>query len=127
MRALNEAWAVLKDDARREEYDSTASFPGETPGAPGTTTGAPARGTTAGSAGRPFWHGAAGKPPGRPSGPVLDFGIYAGWSLGEIASRDRGYLYWLRDRSEAKAFRPEIMRLIDPGADDRDQPPGRRR
>lgn len=125
MRALNEAWAQLKDEARRQEYDATATFPGESPGGPGTTTSGAAR--AGGTAGRPFWHGAAGKPPGRPSGPVLDFGIYAGWSLGEIASRDRGYLYWLRDRAEAKSIRPEIMRLIDPGADERDAPSGRRR
>ena len=29
--------------------------------------------------------GAAGPPPGRPSGSVLNFGRYSGWSLGEIA------------------------------------------
>ena len=29
--------------------------------------------------------GAAGPPPGRPSGSVLNFGRYAGWSIGEIA------------------------------------------
>jgi hypothetical protein len=29
--------------------------------------------------------GAAGPPPGRPSGTVLNFGRYAGWSLGEVA------------------------------------------
>ena len=33
----------------------------------------------------PDGHGAAGPPPGRPSGSVLNFGRYAGWSLGEIA------------------------------------------
>lgn len=120
MRTLNEAWAILKDQVRRDEYDATATFPGE-------TAGGAAGGGGTGTSGRPFWHGAAGKPPGRPSGPVLDFGIYAGWSLGEIATRDRGYLYWLRDRSEARAIRPEIMRLIDPDADDREPPPGRRR
>ena len=31
--------------------------------------------------------GAAGPPPGDPSGSVLNFGRYAGWSLGEIARR----------------------------------------
>ena len=39
--------------------------------------------------------GAAGPPPGNASGSVLNFGRYAGWSLGEIMRRDRGYLMWL--------------------------------
>ncbi|MEO5705008.1 MAG: hypothetical protein ABIZ52_00790, partial [Candidatus Limnocylindrales bacterium] len=71
---------------------------------------------------------AMGEPPGRPWGPVLDFGIYAGWSVGEISRRDRGYLMWLRDRPEASAFRVEIMKLIDPTAEEPAEPRrGRRR
>ena len=34
------------------------------------------------------WEGTAGPPPGRPSGSVLDFGRFKGWSLGEIARVD---------------------------------------
>ena len=34
--------------------------------------------------------GAAGRPPGRPSGSVLDFGRHVGWSIGEIARVDPG-------------------------------------
>jgi curved DNA-binding protein CbpA len=40
-------------------------------------------------------YGAAGPPPGRPSGTVLNFGRYAGWSLGEIARHDMEYIEWL--------------------------------
>ena len=39
--------------------------------------------------------GAAGPPPGNPSGTVLNFGRYAGWSLGEIARTDIDYIEWL--------------------------------
>ena len=39
--------------------------------------------------------GAAGPPPGNPSGSVLTFGRYTGWSLGEIARTDLEYLEWL--------------------------------
>ena len=39
--------------------------------------------------------GAAGPPPGRPSGTVLNFGRYAGWSLGEVARHDLEYIEWL--------------------------------
>jgi hypothetical protein len=33
-------------------------------------------------------HGAGGPPPGNPSGTVLEFGRYMGWSIGEIARTD---------------------------------------
>lgn len=108
MRALNEAWAILKDPGRRSEYDATADnlvIEGVTPGGRGSAATEPAK---------PFWTGAMGKPPGRPSGPVLDDGIFAGWSIGEIARRDRGYLHWLRDRPEAKPIRHDIERFLDP-------------
>jgi curved DNA-binding protein CbpA len=123
MRHLNQAWAVLKDPDRRAAHDSAH---GRVPhrattrrdGAAGASdgggdrTGAP-RAPTGDFAGQPAWTGAAGPPPGRPWGTVLDFGIYAGWSLGEIARRDRGYLAWLRDKPEAKRLRPEIVQLLE--------------
>jgi curved DNA-binding protein CbpA len=113
MRALNDAWEVLKDPSRRSALDADASAQG------GEPRGAAARGAASArrQANEPFWTGAAGPPPGRPQGPVLDFGIFAGWSLGEIARRDRGYLVWLRDRPEAKPYRTDIARLIDPTTD----------
>ena len=52
--------------------------------------------------------GAAGPPPGNPSGTVLGFGRYAGWSLGEIARRDIGYLEWLDRMAIGRAYRDEI-------------------
>ena len=125
MTALNEAWAVLKDEARKAAWD----FANRPQGA-----GAAAGGSSAGSAGaegdggdRPFWWGAMGPPPGRASGTVLQFGIYERWSLGEIARRDRGYLIWLRDRPEARDFQAEIIRLLDPDAEQAPDPRRRRR
>jgi curved DNA-binding protein CbpA len=56
--------------------------------------------------------GSAGRPPGRPSGTVLDFGRHMGWSLGEIARVDPGYLVWLEDRPEGKRFAAEIDGLL---------------
>lgn len=52
--------------------------------------------------------GTAGHPPGRPSGSVLGFGRHMGWSLGEIARVDPGYLVWLEDRPEGKRYAAEI-------------------
>lgn len=109
MRALNEAWAILKDPERRLSYDNAHG--GRSAPKP-EAAAAPAASRKPG-AGQPAWTGAAGHPPGRPWGHVLDFGIYAGWSVGEIARRDRGYLVWLRDRAEARPFRPEIEQLLE--------------
>ena len=110
MRALNEAWEVLKHAARKSAWDD-ANRP---VGAPIATAGGPGDGH---DQNRPFWTGAMGKPPGRPAGTVLRFGIYDGWSIGEISRQDRGYLIWLRDRPEAQALRAEIVRLLDPDAE----------
>lgn len=113
MRTLNEAWGVLKDPERRASLDAEAGHAGAaaTHSRPAGRDGGSADGT------KPFWTGAAGPPPGRPSGAVLDFGIFAGWSLGEVDRRDRGYLAWLRDRPEAKPYRQEIDRLLQPASE----------
>ena len=52
--------------------------------------------------------GAAGPPPGRPSGAVLSFGRYNRWSLGEIARQDLEYLEWLDRMPIGRAYRDEI-------------------
>ncbi|MFL5685726.1 MAG: DnaJ domain-containing protein [Chloroflexota bacterium] len=56
--------------------------------------------------------GAAGDPPGNPSGSVLPFGRHVGWSLGEIARVDPGYLLWLAERPEGARYRDEINALL---------------
>ena len=56
--------------------------------------------------------GGAGAPPGRPSGSVLDFGRHIGWSLGEVARVDPGYLVWLAERPEGEPYRGEIDALL---------------
>lgn len=56
--------------------------------------------------------GAAGRPPGRPSGSVLKFGRHIGWSLGEIARVDPGYLVWLEDRPEGRPYAAEIDAML---------------
>jgi len=87
MRELNLAWEVLRHPERRAVYDTErrANRPAAVP-----TGHAP-----------PPWTGRAGPPPGHPSGSVLHFGVFAGWSLGEIARRDPGYLQWLVNNRDA--------------------------
>ncbi len=127
MTLLNEAWAILKDPHRRAAYDISHGGASAATASPQAARAAPKQGWK-GAAGQPDWTGAAGRPPGRPSGYVLNFGIYAGWSLGEVARIDRGYLAWLRDRPEAKAMASEIDELLDPTGSERDRPgPGGQR
>jgi len=125
MRALNEAWEVLKDDVRRRAFDLATGGPA---GQPGTAAADAAAGASRrDDASVPFWTGANGPPPGRPYGSVLNFGIYAGWSLGEIMRRDRGYLLWLQDRQEGEAHRAEIVRMLNPDAEEPPDPRQKRR
>ena len=52
--------------------------------------------------------GGAGPPPGRPSGSVLQFGRHIGWSIGEVARVDPGYLEWLEAHREGALYLDEI-------------------
>ena len=109
MIAINDAWDVLGDPARRAAYDSlrAAATAAPTPApAPRPEGGAqPSSGVSPAAS-----H--AGPPPGRPSGTVLDFGRYAGWSLGEIARHDLDYLEWLHRSTVGRGLRAEIDALL---------------
>jgi curved DNA-binding protein CbpA len=140
MIALNDAWDVLGDPARRAEYDANrATSPAAaaaatrtarpdpfartaTPPPAASAQDGPAASSSNGpAAARPDARAAsstwsdvvhAGPPPGRPSGTVLDFGRYAGWSLGEIARHDLDYLDWLQRATVGRRLRPEIYTLL---------------
>ena len=56
--------------------------------------------------------GAAGPPPGDPSGSVLVFGRFAGWSLGEVARRDLEYIEWLDRMPIGRPYRDEIDAIL---------------
>ena len=57
-------------------------------------------------------HGSAGPPPGNPSGSVLGFGRYAGWSLSEVARTDLEYLEWLDRMPIGRTYQFEIDALL---------------
>lgn len=56
--------------------------------------------------------GAAGPPPGNPSGTVLSFGRYAGWSIGEVGRRDIEYLEWLDRVPIGRPYRDEVDQIL---------------
>jgi curved DNA-binding protein CbpA len=141
MLLLNRAFEVLSDPARRAEHDATRPDAGASapvrertavPDRPATTSGERERGTRPQAADTPedvatFASGRStrgggyeasmrsapvGPPPGRPSGSVLTFGRYAGWSLGEIARVDPGFLEWLDRMPIGRPYRAEIDPLL---------------
>jgi curved DNA-binding protein CbpA len=153
MAAINAAWEVIGDPARRAAFDreravrdamarssgasaaapaaATATGQGNEPAAPGSVHRGPSGGTpgpgepetisrdwttgrsTIGGGYEPSMRtadgdGAAGPPPGNPSGSVHNFGRYTGWSLGEIARGDLEYLEWLDRTPIGRPYRDEI-------------------
>jgi hypothetical protein len=56
--------------------------------------------------------GAAGAPPGNPSGSTITFGRYVGWSLGEIARTDLEYLEWLDRMPIGRTYQAEIDAIL---------------
>lgn len=144
MAAINAAWEVIGDPARRAAFDRDRaaatgaayatgagagaaearrearahSAPSGTPREPETvsrdwTSG---RSSTGGgydpSMRTADGQGAAGPPPGRPTGSVLNFGRFAGWSLGEIGRADLEYLEWLDRVPIGRPYRDEIDAIL---------------
>ncbi|HYO42622.1 MAG TPA: J domain-containing protein [Candidatus Limnocylindrales bacterium] len=57
---------------------------------------------------RTMGSGAAGPPPGHPSGSIVTFGRYQGWTIGEIARADLEYLEWLDRMPIGRTYQAEI-------------------
>lgn len=98
MAEINAAWAILRDPSRRAAWDAVHADARQ-PRAPTWRRG-------------PHGEGAAGPPPGNPRGSVLDFGRHIGWSLGEIARVDPGYLHWLAGHRDGGRYRAEIDAIL---------------
>ena len=82
-------------------------------GARAWTTGrVPLGGSQSGASSVPEGEGAVGPPPGNPSGSVLNFGRFAGWSLGEIARTEIDYLEWLDRMPIGRTYQGEIDELL---------------
>ncbi|HEU4573090.1 MAG TPA: DnaJ domain-containing protein [Candidatus Limnocylindrales bacterium] len=139
---LNQAWEIVSDPGRRAELDaarvadaarraeSRLPVDPERAARPGPTHDGPSEGgdgtfasftdgrSTTGGGYDPGTMrasdalGAAGPPPGNPSGPVLSFGRYAGWSLGEIGRRDVAYLEWLERMPIGRPYRDAIDGIL---------------
>jgi len=140
MASINAAWELLRDPGRRALHDrerrAAAAGQAGSPAPAASPSPSPPSGPTAGRPPEtvsPDWtsgrsttgsgydpsrmraadgYGAAGPPPGNPSGTVLPFGRYAGWSLGEVARRDIDYVEWLDRMPIGRPYREEIDELL---------------
>ncbi len=113
MVAINDAWDVLGDPIRRAAYDATRAVTGTVQtGASERADGSPSAAAGRSQPAAQTETGHAGPPPGHPSGTVLDFGRYAGWSLGEIARYDTDYLEWLVRATFGRRLRDELELLL---------------
>jgi len=105
MAALNHAWGILRNASTRAAYDQARAQAQRTPAVPKPEA---ARPETSYAMSTPM----PTTPPGRPSGSLLDFGRYAGWSLGQIATADPVYLEWLARTPIGRSFNREIKALL---------------
>jgi curved DNA-binding protein CbpA len=128
MMRINAAFDQIRDPVRRAEYDieldeidpdraaeARRRRQHHAPTSPLEALGAQRAATAYQQQDRPVRRdgtGTAGHPPGQPSGSVLGFGRHMGWSLGEIARVDPGYLVWLEDRPEGRRYAGEIDDLL---------------
>jgi curved DNA-binding protein CbpA len=105
MAALNHAWGILRNASTRAAYDQARAEAQRTPAVPKPEAPRP---ETSYAMSTPM----PTTPPGRPAGSVLDFGRYAGWSLGQIATADPVYLEWLARTPIGRSFNREIHALL---------------
>jgi len=133
MTAINRAWEVLRDPDRRAMYDrargeraraasaanamsgtGARAAPGAAAAPPPSTEG-PSAGPLRPDPGLrrpPGGPASSTPPPGQPSGSVLNFGRYDGWSLGEIARTDLEYVEWLDRTPIGRPYRQEIDEIL---------------
>jgi curved DNA-binding protein CbpA len=136
MAELNEAYGVLIDRARRDHYDELLSLGAAPPPTPARATPPEGRpitlpGQPVAPGGRPDgsqgWsedqplagapstpYGEAGPPPANPapSGSLLTFGRYRGWTLNQVGRVDRDYLEWLSRTTMGRNYRRELEDLL---------------
>ncbi len=101
---LNEAYSTLRNPEKRRQYDAWLASrrdrrngdrlimqPGDVP------------------------YGTAGMPVGVPSGSLIDWGRYSGWTLGQIHRYDPSFLEWLLRVPVGRQYRDEINRMLSSG------------
>jgi curved DNA-binding protein CbpA len=113
---LDRAYAVLSDPFRRTAYDQQREYEMVAMG-PGNDPGTGAISETVHDHQRLSMGALTERIQAGPNGEnvanvKLDFGRYAGWTLGELARADPDYLRWLSRHSSGIRYRGAILRLL---------------
>jgi curved DNA-binding protein CbpA len=101
---INAAWAVLGDLVSRSVYDGERARPQEP---------SPTVGPADSDARRERRGGVSPLPARRDSTTTLDFGRYAGWSLGQVVQQDPDYLEWVVRTPIGRRLAAEIKMLLE--------------
>ncbi|MEP7378211.1 MAG: DnaJ domain-containing protein [Chloroflexota bacterium] len=101
MADINEAYAVLRDPDKRRKYDQWLASRRD------RRTGDRLIRTA-----EELPVGEAGPAVGPPSGSLIEFGRYSGWTLGQIKRRDPQFLEWFMHAPMGRAYRAEIEALL---------------
>jgi curved DNA-binding protein CbpA len=101
MAMLNVAWETLSDANKRADYDRARMPATAAPATQAPRSWVDRRATAPRESPQPMSSRAR-------SGTVLDFGRYAGFSLGELARSDPDYLRWLARTSIGRRLQREI-------------------
>jgi len=96
MAQLNEAYAMVRDEAARTRWDRAQRH--QEYGYRAQRTG-----------GRP---GAVPPPRSVSAGTRLEFGRYTGWTLRDLARQDPDYLRWLSRHASGLRYRTEIYQIL---------------
>lgn len=131
MASINRAWAILGNPTLRAAYDTAIAREGmdvtsqvrtpppesvrpraaPPPAAPPPAASPVNEGAPAHVAGQGLPSRRLGEQ--RDGGTVLDFGRYAGWSVGTLADQDPNYLRWLARTSIGRRLSGEINAALD--------------
>jgi curved DNA-binding protein CbpA len=101
MREINEAYVVLREPEKRNEYDKWLADRRDRRAADRLIR---RQGEV------PF--GVAGVPNGPPQGSIVDFGRYKGWTLGQIHRQDPEFLEWLMQVPAGRQYKNEIETIL---------------
>jgi curved DNA-binding protein CbpA len=110
MVAINDAWRVLGDRDARAAYDAELAKSHDRRG-PDRPFSAPVE-ASAPNTGPVPKAGRNGGLTGPDSGTVIDFGRYAGWSVGRLADHDPDYLEWLARTPIGRRLATEIETVL---------------